>query len=163
HGDKTQAARQAALSAFRQGKLKVLIATDIAARGIDIAGLSHVINYDLPNEPESYIHRIGRTGRAGMDGDAISFCSIDEVKYLREIEKLIGRSIPRRECDWPMTIFTETPKAPRIGRTPEQIAEARRRGQFSSRKPAAFASQGIQKHSGGSSNAKHTGLPKVAR
>ncbi len=113
HGDKSQNARQAALTSFRDGSLRVLIATDIAARGIDVAGLSHVINYDLPNEPEAYIHRIGRTGRAGLDGDAISFCCIDEMKELAAIEKLIGKRIPRVESPWPMQVFTETVKQPR--------------------------------------------------
>ena len=93
HGDKSQNARQAALTAFKTGECKVLVATDIAARGIDIAGLSHVINYDMPMEPEAYVHRIGRTGRAGRDGTAISFCCIDEVKQLGQVEKLIGKRL----------------------------------------------------------------------
>ena len=90
HGDKSQNARQTALNLFKEGKVKVLVATDIAARGIDIAGLSHVINYDQPMEPEAYVHRIGRTGRAGRSGKAISFCCIDEYKQLKQVEKLIG-------------------------------------------------------------------------
>jgi ATP-dependent RNA helicase RhlE len=113
HGDKSQNARQAAMGSFKNGELKVLIATDIAARGIDVIGLSHVINYDLPNEPEAYIHRIGRTGRAGLTGDAISFCCIDEMKDLAAIEKLIGKKIPRHDSAWPMQVFTETVKVPR--------------------------------------------------
>ncbi len=108
HGSKSQGARQTALSRFKSGDIKTLIATDIAARGIDITGLSHVFNYDLPDEPEAYIHRIGRTGRAGLYGDAISFCSIDEVKKLQAIEKLIGKRIHTRESDWPMEITTPT-------------------------------------------------------
>ena len=90
HGDKSQNARQQALSDFKSGKSRVLVATDIAARGIDIAGLSHVFNYDLPNEPEAYVHRIGRTGRAGHDGTAIAFCSEDERPLLKDIQKLTG-------------------------------------------------------------------------
>lgn len=113
HGDKSQAARQDALNQFKDGRLNALVATDIAARGIDIAGLSHVINYDLPNEPEVYIHRIGRTGRAGLEGDAISFCCIDEMKYLGEIESLIGKRIPTKESPWPMEVFTPTEPQPR--------------------------------------------------
>ena len=113
HGDKSQGARQQALQDFKSGRVRVLVATDIAARGIDIAGLSHVFNYDLPNEPESYVHRIGRTGRAGLDGTAISFCCIDEMKELKQIEKLIGKAIPRKESEWPMQVFTETVKQPR--------------------------------------------------
>ena len=94
HGNKSQNARQAALTDFKLGRLKVLVATDIAARGIDIDELSHVFNYDLPNVPETYIHRIGRTGRAGLNGIAIAFCDTDERKELREIEKLISKKIP---------------------------------------------------------------------
>ena len=112
HGDKSQGARQEALAQFKQGKIHVLIATDIAARGIDIAGLSHVFNYDLPHEPESYVHRIGRTGRAGHEGVAVSFCCIDEMKDLKAIEKLIGKQLPRRESQWPMQVLTETVKQP---------------------------------------------------
>lgn len=87
HGNKSQAARQRALKGFRDGKVRALIATDIAARGIDIDGISHIINYDLPNEPESYVHRIGRTARAGADGKALSFCCSEELAYLRDIER----------------------------------------------------------------------------
>ncbi len=95
HGNKSQAARQKALSAFKEGKLKVLIATDIAARGIDVDSLSLVINYDLPNVSETYVHRIGRTGRANASGIAISFCMAEERPYLRDIEKLIKQQVPR--------------------------------------------------------------------
>jgi ATP-dependent RNA helicase RhlE len=89
HGNKSQNARQKALEAFRKGKARVLVATDIAARGIDVSGVTHVINYELPNEPESYVHRIGRTARAGAEGAAISFCDSSERAYLRDIERLI--------------------------------------------------------------------------
>jgi ATP-dependent RNA helicase RhlE len=94
HGNKSQPQRERALAAFRAGRVSTLIATDIAARGIDVDGISHVINYDLPNIPESYVHRIGRTARAGAAGIAISFCDADEVPFLRDIEKLIRASIP---------------------------------------------------------------------
>ena len=90
HGNKSQNQRERVLGSFRTGRLKVLVATDIAARGIDVDGISHVINYDLPNIPESYVHRIGRTARAGADGIAISFCDNEEMAFLRDIEKLIG-------------------------------------------------------------------------
>ncbi len=93
HGNKSQTARQRALENFKQGKTRVLIATDIAARGIDIDDISHVINYDLPNESESYVHRIGRTARAGASGIAISFCDVEEKAFLKDIEKLIGKQI----------------------------------------------------------------------
>ena len=94
HGNKSQGARQLALSNFKSGKTRVLVATDIAARGIDIEELSHVINYDLPNIPETYVHRIGRTGRASASGIALSFCDSEERAYLRDIQKLIEQRIP---------------------------------------------------------------------
>ena len=94
HGNKSQGQRERTLAAFRSGKVRMLVATDIAARGIDVDGVSHVINYDLPNVPESYVHRIGRTARAGNTGIAISFCSSDEAPFLRAIEKLIRQAIP---------------------------------------------------------------------
>lgn len=94
HGNKSQNARQHALSYFKAGKLRVLVATDIAARGIDIDDLSHVINFELPNVPETYVHRIGRTGRAGNTGIAISFCDAEERGELKDIQKLIGLNIP---------------------------------------------------------------------
>lgn len=93
HGDKSQGARQRALSDFKSRKLRVLVATDIAARGIDIDELSHVINFNLPEVPETYVHRVGRTGRAGLEGVAISFCDFDEKEYLINIEKLIRRHL----------------------------------------------------------------------
>ena len=94
HGNKSQGQRERVLAAFRTGSVRTLIATDIAARGIDVEGISHVVNYDLPNIPESYVHRIGRTARAGADGIAISFCDAEERPFLRDIEKLIRMSIP---------------------------------------------------------------------
>ncbi|MFZ0193975.1 MAG: DEAD/DEAH box helicase [Pseudolabrys sp.] len=94
HGNKSQSQRERVLAAFRDGKLRTLIATDIAARGIDVDGVSHVVNYDLPNIPESYVHRIGRTARAGAEGIAISFCDHEERAYLRDIERLIRMTIP---------------------------------------------------------------------
>jgi ATP-dependent RNA helicase RhlE len=94
HGDKSQGARQNALSDFKSGKLRILVATDIAARGIDIDELGYVFNFDLPNIPETYVHRIGRTGRAGASGKAISFCDAEEKEYLRDIEKLIRKKVP---------------------------------------------------------------------
>jgi ATP-dependent RNA helicase RhlE len=95
HGDKSQGARTRALGDFKKGKVKVLVATDIAARGIDISELPHVINFDLPDAAENYVHRIGRTGRAGASGEAISLVSADEVDVLSDIEKLIGTLLPR--------------------------------------------------------------------
>ena len=97
HGNKSQGARTKALEGFKSGNVRVLVATDIAARGIDVDGITHVINYDLPNEPETYVHRIGRTARAGTEGDAISFCSAPERDYLRSIERLLRKTIPVNE------------------------------------------------------------------
>ncbi|HEY0744992.1 MAG TPA: DEAD/DEAH box helicase [Chryseosolibacter sp.] len=94
HGNKSQNARQNALKAFKEGKLRVLVATDIAARGIDIDELAYVINYEIPNVPETYVHRIGRTGRAGASGIAISFCDEEEKEFLNDIQKLIGKKVP---------------------------------------------------------------------
>jgi ATP-dependent RNA helicase RhlE len=94
HGNKSQGQRERVLAAFRKGEVRTLVATDIAARGIDVDGISHVVNFDLPNIPETYVHRIGRTARAGADGIAISLCDGEEVAFLRDIEKLIRISIP---------------------------------------------------------------------
>ena len=95
HGNKSQAQREKALDRFRKGLTPVLVATDVAARGVDVKDVGLVVNFDLPNEPEAYVHRIGRTGRAGADGLSVSFCSEDELEYLREIEKVIRMSVPR--------------------------------------------------------------------
>ena len=101
HGDKSQAERIQALDAFKQGKINALIATDVAARGLDIDQLPMVINYEIPSAPEDYVHRIGRTGRAGALGIAISLVSPDEEKYLKEIEKLIKREITKETANLP--------------------------------------------------------------
>jgi ATP-dependent RNA helicase RhlE len=94
HGNKSQNARERALASFKAGKTRALVATDIAARGIDIDAVSHVVNFDLPNVPESYVHRIGRTARAGATGIAISFCAPDERGLLKDIERLIQQRVP---------------------------------------------------------------------
>ena len=122
HGNKSQGARQRALAGFKSGDLRVLVATDIASRGIDVDGVSHVINYDLPNIPESYVHRIGRTARAGKEGIAIGFCDESELEYLKDIEKLIGESIridrdhPRHYVD--ILSAPEKPKKRQFHRRP---------------------------------------------
>jgi ATP-dependent RNA helicase RhlE len=94
HGNKSQAARTRALDGFKQGEFRVLVATDVAARGLDVDDITHVINYDLPLEAETYVHRIGRTARAGAGGDAISFCCAEDRANLRDIERLLGQPVP---------------------------------------------------------------------
>ena len=114
HGDKSQGARQKALGEFKNKNLKILIATDIAARGIDIDELSHVINYDIPNIPETYVHRIGRTGRAGQSGCAISFCDHFEKEFLADITKLIRKQIPEvKDHPYPIQVTIPVEKQPR--------------------------------------------------
>jgi ATP-dependent RNA helicase RhlE len=125
HGNKSQNARERALAGFKRGDTRVLVATDIAARGIDVDGVTHVVNYDLPNVPESYVHRIGRTARAGAEGIAISFCDAEERPFLRDIERLIKQRID---------VVEEHPHRASHGRTPEPVRakqgakSARRRG-----------------------------------
>jgi ATP-dependent RNA helicase RhlE len=135
HGNKSQPQRERALAAFRAGSCRVLVATDIAARGIDVEGVSHVINYDLPNVPESYVHRIGRTARAGATGLAISFCNDEERAYLRDIEKLTRLKVP-------VTPLPEGFSAgPVAGEAPEP-REPRREQQRSRPAPHARGHQG---------------------
>ena len=122
HGDKSQGARQTALKLFKEYKIAVLVATDIAARGLDISELPLVINFDLPNIPETYVHRIGRTGRAGMNGTALSFCAEDEQPYLEDIEKLMHMRIP--ELEWPENMPDNQPES---GHTSHPTASAPRR------------------------------------
>lgn len=99
HGNKSQGARTKALANFKTGSVRVLVATDIAARGIDIDQLPHVVNFELPNISEDYVHRIGRTGRAGSEGEAVSLVCVDELQYLKDIEKLIKRKIPQQRVE----------------------------------------------------------------
>ena len=126
HGNKSQTARQQALSDFKAGRIRCLVATDIAARGLDIEALSHVFNYNLPEVPETYVHRIGRTGRAGKGGEAIAFCDFSEKPLLRDIEKLLGKPVPQvADHPYPMTNF-EAPKRDKNGKIiNEEDAEAR--------------------------------------
>lgn len=122
HGNKSQGARQSALNSLKSGDIKVLVATDIAARGIDIDELSHVINYNLPNIPETYVHRIGRTGRAGLGGTAISFCEYEEKPYLKDIQKLIKKTINVvADNPYPMMINHVVPKAERPQRKQAEV------------------------------------------
>ena len=153
HGNKSQSQRERVLAAFRDGKLRTLIATDIAARGIDVDGVSHVVNYDLPNIPESYVHRIGRTARAGAEGIAISFCDHEERAYLRDIERLIRMTIPatdRRtgERPHPGPQHAETRKG-RAHRGQRQRGHGGRNGQHSG--------NGQRSHHGGNGHQGRTG------
>jgi ATP-dependent RNA helicase RhlE len=133
HGNKSQGARTRALAGFKDGSVRVLVATDIAARGLDIEQLPHVVNFELPNVPEDYVHRIGRTGRAGSPGHAVSLVSPDENTFLRDIERVMKRTLPREvvagfEAGKPGTIVEDEPRrAARTGRP--------QRGQSAQQKP----------------------------
>jgi ATP-dependent RNA helicase RhlE len=132
HGNKSQAARTRALASFKQGRVRVLVATDIASRGLDIDGLPHVVNFELPHVAEDYVHRIGRTGRAGASGEAVSLVCVDETKLLREIEKLLTRRLPARE----LAGFEPDPKA-----RPQPIVQRTGRGASHTRpNPMGYAS-----------------------
>lgn len=123
HGNKSQNARQLALKNFKERETKILVATDIAARGIDVEELSHVILFDLPEVPETYVHRIGRTGRAGLGGVAISFCDVAEVNLLRDIEKLIKKQIPEvKEHKYPLQAVEETISTESVSRKQQMPA-----------------------------------------
>ena len=138
HGNKSQNQRERVLAAFRDGKLRTLIATDIAARGIDVDGVSHVFNYDLPNIPESYVHRIGRTARAGAEGVAISFCDYDEAPFLRDIERLIRMTIPATDR--------------RTGQRPAQRPTAQHEGHRHNGRPGQRGNHQNRGHSGNGDN-----------
>ncbi len=127
HGNKTQSARQKALTNFKEGKIRVLVATDIAARGIDVDDLTHVINFELPNIPETYVHRIGRTGRAGASGTALSFCDMEERAFLRDIHKLIDQTIPVIE-DHPYASELKFVQTPTVQKNPLQRRPASHSG-----------------------------------
>jgi ATP-dependent RNA helicase RhlE len=135
HGNKSQSQRERVLAAFRKGKVKTLVATDIAARGIDVDGISHVVNFDVQNLPETYVHRIGRTARAGADGVAISLCDGDEVAFIRDIEKLIRMSIPVSDRRAHHARAEERPVKIGNGRAaPDKSAKRRRRRDQASHK-----------------------------
>lgn len=134
HGNKSQSAREAALDNFKKGKIKVLVATDIAARGIDVQGVSHVVNYDLPVEAESYVHRIGRTARAGKDGDAISFCDETERDALSRIQKLIGLKLPTESFVGVAETSVKDSRPERPYRDPRARPKERQPGQQEPRK-----------------------------
>jgi ATP-dependent RNA helicase RhlE len=156
HGNKSQGARERALSGFKTGALRVLVATDIAARGIDVEGVTHVFNFDLPNIPESYVHRIGRTARAGAEGIAISFCEQEERPFLVDIERLIQMNIPRVD-DHPFRSSMSAPQPtdlqPRAGR----------RGPVTAPPPRSQASQGQRPRAQGGHGAHERPRPSQSQ
>lgn len=144
HGDKSQGARQLALNNFKARKTRILVATDIAARGIDVEELPYVINYDLPNIPETYVHRIGRTGRAGLGGVALSFCDEDEKPYLKDIEKLISKSIPViEEHPYPLTSVSTEENKPAEKKAP--IAKHGPNGYFNKARQPKVVKKAVEK------------------
>jgi len=148
HGNKSQSNRERALAGFKTGKILVLVATDIAARGIDVDGVSHVVNYDLPHVPESYVHRIGRTARAGASGEAIAFCAPDDRPLLRDIEKTIRAAVPVKEHE--LSLGDVPSLAPSHGWNPVGKAKSRR-------KPNAPGHNGNRNHGGGPKPSKPNG------
>jgi ATP-dependent RNA helicase RhlE len=150
HGNKSQNARQRALSNFKDQTTRVLVATDIAARGIDVDELAHVINFDIPNIPETYVHRIGRTGRAGAEGTALSFCDFEEKEFLADIEKLIGKKVPVIfEHPYPMQQFHANKTSNDGGRSKPQNIRGR-----APKHEGGFGAKGGQKRRFNSSKAK---------
>ncbi|MEK4042253.1 DEAD/DEAH box helicase [Paenibacillus sp. FSL H8-0048] len=154
HGNKSQNERQNALRNFKSGATRVLVATDIAARGIDIDELSHVINFNLPNIPETYVHRIGRTGRAGMSGIAISLCEAEEIPYLKDIQKLIGKTIPEiKDHAYPMSKSNLALLADRPGKAPVKPSQKAKTNPPRKPKSEWFV-QGKQQSGGNTGGAK---------
>jgi ATP-dependent RNA helicase RhlE len=178
HGNKSQGQRERALSDFRSGKAPILIATDVAARGIDVDGVTHVINFDLPNVPESYVHRIGRTARAGADGVAISFCDGEERAFLKDIERLTRQNIPaidRRRAEGEAVERNEVEAQPQqqrrhsgggrnadSGRRQGQGRPPRRHSEGGRRDEARGAGE-ERRHSAASSTRSVSGKPKSQR
>ncbi|MCP4191426.1 MAG: DEAD/DEAH box helicase [Planctomycetaceae bacterium] len=153
HGNKSQSARQKALEAFRRKQVSVLVATDVAARGIDIDGVTHVINFDMPVEAESYVHRIGRTGRAGAEGVAISFCTDDERSELHSIERLIGQKILRTEKKQSEVDAQSAKNSQSEGHRSPNVEKQRRQP------GAKISAQGKRRFGSGKKNKRRTGKP----
>jgi ATP-dependent RNA helicase RhlE len=167
HGNRSQSQRVRALEAFRSGGARILVATDIAARGIDVDGITHVINYDLPVEPEAYVHRIGRTARAGAEGFAISFCDAEERPLLKDIERLARIEIRREVLPEALAAFGVTervsrneleggPPAKRSGRGPSGRPDGRDRNRDAGRNRGAGQGPG---HGGGHKSSHGSGKP----
>jgi len=167
HGNKSQNARQAALSGFKNGRIRVLVATDIAARGIDIDDLTHVINFDLPNIPETYVHRIGRTGRAGASGVALSFCDVEEVPYLKDIQKLTKQLVPVvEEHPYPADLSRPPlpePKEQRNGRSGQGQRNSQNNGRSGGNREQRPASNHPTRTNGEGGNRHEPRAPKPER
>jgi superfamily II DNA/RNA helicase len=161
HGNKSQNQRDRALNAFRAGRVKTLVATDIAARGIDVEGVSHVVNYDMPNIPESYVHRIGRTARAGAEGIAISFCDGDERAYLRDIEKLIRMAIPATDRRTGGEVRSDIAAEPQHARPRQHSRPRQNSGRRQDTGPKQHAGQ--KKSSRGGHAQRHGSKPQHAQ
>jgi len=162
HGDKTQGARQRALSNFKSRQTRVLVATDIAARGIDVEDLTHVINFELPNVPETYVHRIGRTGRAGASGISLSFCDEEEKEYLHDIEKLIGKTIPVTENHPYAMVHVGMPRPQPAQRQPKANQHGNKHGQRNTSKKK-FGSKSGSNSTAGNSNAPKKFKPAAGK
>jgi ATP-dependent RNA helicase RhlE len=166
HGNKSQNARQAALKGFAEGRVRLLVATDIAARGIDVAGITHVVNFDLPDDPENYVHRIGRTGRNGASGVAITLCDAGEASKLREVEKLIRRKLPATG-DWHLDAGKVAVAEPRAAARPGAAKrggashpQPARRAEAKGRQQASHAPAGQQpRRKAGGETASGQGFP----
>jgi ATP-dependent RNA helicase RhlE len=130
HADRSQRERTEALDGFKTGKFQMLVATDLAARGLDIRSVTHVVNYDMPENPEDYVHRIGRTGRANTEGDAYTLMTEDDIRNARAIERLIGRAVPRRKIDnfnyLYSALFEEREKAEAAPKVISRLSRGRR-------------------------------------
>ena len=162
HADRSQAQRKHALDGFKSGKYRVLVATDIAARGIDVADIGHVVNFDLPHVPEDYVHRVGRTARAAASGHASAFCAPEERELLRDIEKLLRNKVPREEVPTDDPVYIESLSAERArqaepGRSPGHGISQRPAGQQPGRHARSHAKKPHGSGGGGGSSAKPTG------
>ena len=157
HGNKSQGARTRALDGFKRGDLRVLVATDIAARGIDVEGVSHVINFDLPNVAETYVHRIGRTARAGASGTALSFCDTEEREYLVDIERLLGKHLSRVESHAYQASLQPPPLTDLEGRGHPASAQKKRTASSGGRRPSRRGGGGKSGSGGRSGGGGKTG------
>ncbi|MDX1345461.1 MAG: helicase-related protein, partial [Sedimenticolaceae bacterium] len=152
HGNKSQGARTRALAGFKKGEIRVLVATDIAARGLDIDQLPHVVNFELPNGPEDYVHRIGRTGRAGNEGEAMSLVCVDELKLLKDIERLVKREIPKVVIEGYEPDLSIKPEPIQNGRNRGDRSQPRKQGQGRGKASARQTRSGSGRPGGNTAN-----------